>query len=699
MQFSKYLCVCVCLLPVSGWAAWSDKVEPSRYDFGGIGLIQMPTARMATDGDVSFNYTRIDPYIFGAVNLQPVPWMNATIRYVNVTNRAYGPESLSGDQHYKDKGVDAKFRIWQESYYMPDIAVGFRDLGGTGLFSSEFINATKRVGPFDITMGFGWGYMGSAGDLSNPFCRASSKMCTRGSNGSSDVTRAGKVNFDDFFRGQRTSVFGGIEYQTPWEPLSVKLEFDGNDYQNEPRDNNQDQSSRWNVALNLKPARFMNVQLAYERGNTFAFGVTLHANIVNDVVKYKHDPAPKPLKAVATSSDNQDWDKIAKEFADNAGLKPEAIYQSPHALTVVGTQTKYRDRKDADRRSAAVAYNSTGSETRQFRMIEKEDGMEVTETHIGRDAFKKTHDGDYDFNQVSTFTATTNALPPEGKKVWHKPYDPLSFSLTPGLNQSMGGPDGFWLYQVILKGGANLQLTDNFALSGSLSVNMLNNYDKFKYDAPSNLPRVRTYIREYLTTSDIGVNDLQATYFGHPADNWYTQVYGGYLEYMYGGVGGEVLYRPLGSPLAVGVDMNAVRQRDFDERFGFRDYKTTTGHLNLYYQLPWEHITAELNIGRYLAKDKGATLTMIREFSNGFRIGAYATLTNVSSEEYGEGSFTKGIFISFPFDQITTTSTVGRGTLGWTPLTRDGGQKLIRKYELYNVVEQRGYNEIQARKQ
>lgn len=696
MQLYK-ICLAAGLLLPSAWAyaGWTDPVTPSWNDFGAIGLMQMPSARMAPDGDVSFNYSRIDPYIFGAVNLQPLPWLNASIRYVNITNRAYGPASLSGDQHYKDKGVDVKFRLWKEGYYTPDISVGLRDLGGTGLFSSEFINATKRVGPFDLTLGMAWGYMGSAGDVSNPFCHESDRFCTRGSVNNIDDT--GKFSFSSFFSGKKAAIFGGVEYQTPWQPLTLKVELDGNDYQHEPKNNNQPQSSRINYGLNLKATRYMNLQLAYERGNTLSFGVTLHTNVTQDVVELKHDPAPEPLKTAATKPGETDWDKVAKELANNAGLEPKSIYKSKHGLTVVGQQTKYRDRRKADERTAAIAYNATDEQTRQFRVVEQKQGQDITETRISRERFKKVHDHDYDFNTRPQLAYVDNAEPIQGKKVWQKGYQPLSFSLTPGLNQSIGGPDGFYLYQVILKGGANLQLTDNFSLSGSISANMFNNFDKFKYDAPSKLPRVRTYIREYLTTSNFGVNDLQATWFAHPTTNLYTEVYGGYLEFMYGGIGGEMLYRPLGSRWAIGANVNAVKQRDFNQRFGFRDYHTVTGHLNLYYQMPWDGITAELDIGRYLAKDKGATLTVSRQFSNGFIMGAYATITDVSSEDYGEGSFTKGIYISFPFDQITTTSTVNRGTVSWTPLTRDGGQKLIRKYHLYDVTEQRGFNEVQAR--
>ena len=42
------------------------------------------------------------------------------------------------------------------------ISLGFRDLMGTGLFDSEYIVGSKRVGPFDFTLGMGWGNMGRA---------------------------------------------------------------------------------------------------------------------------------------------------------------------------------------------------------------------------------------------------------------------------------------------------------------------------------------------------------------------------------------------------------------------------------------------------------------------------------------------------------------------------------------------------------
>lgn len=39
---------------------------------------------------------------------------------------------------------------------------------------------------------------------------------------------------------------------------------------------------------------------------------------------------------------------------------------------------------------------------------------------------------------------------------------------------------------------------------------------------------------------------------------------------------------PVGSPVALGVDLHQVRKRDYEMLFGLRDYETTTGHVSVY---------------------------------------------------------------------------------------------------------------------
>ena len=49
---------------------------------------------------------------------------------------------------------------------------------------------------------------------------------------------------------------------------------------------------------------------------------------------------------------------------------------------------------------------------------------------------------------------------------------------------------------------------------------------------------------------------------------------------MFGGIGGEVLYRPFNKDYSLGLSTAPFKQRDYDQRFSFRDYETTTGHFS-----------------------------------------------------------------------------------------------------------------------
>ena len=93
-----------------------------------------------------------------------------------------------------------------------------------------------------------------------------------------------------------------------------------------------------------------------------------------------------------------------------------------------------------------------------------------------------------------------------------------------------------------------------------------------------------------------------------------------------------------------------------------------------------------LSVGRYLAKDLGATLDMSRTFENGVSVGAWVTRTNVSAVQFGEGSFDKGMYLRIPFDVMTTTRSGDTANLVYNPLTRDGGARLNRSFTLFGAT-------------
>jgi len=283
-----------------------------------------------------------------------------------------------------------------------------------------------------------------------------------------------------------------------------------------------------------------------------------------------------------------------------------------------------------------------------------------------------------------------NAPTPRNDDVLYRaPIKRFDQSFALAYAQNLGGPDAFLLYQIAAIYNIDFHFTPNLWWSGVASVDLLDNYDKFKYDAPSDLPRVRTDVRKYITSSTVTMPVFQLTGTQQLGHDLYGMAYAGMLESMFGGVGGEVLYRPFGERWAIGSDINWVKQRGYDQDFSFRGYHVVTGHVTGYFDLGYKDVLVAVSAGRYLAGDWGATVDVSREFRNGVRMGAYATKTNVSAAQFGEGSFDKGIYVSIPFDLMLPRSTLSRATFVWDPLIRDGGASLGRRYSLYSLTSDR----------
>ena len=185
----------------------SDYYSNSQSTYGGIGLIQIPTARFSNDGEFSFGISTESPYNRLYAKVQFFPWMETVLRYTEGTHQPYNPGSK---QTWKDKGLDAKFRLFKEGDIAPEIALGFLDLGGTGAFSSEYIVASKRFNNVDFTLGIGWGRLGQRDNITNPREWFSGDPDARGGY----ETLGGTLNLGRFFSGE-TAIFGGLEYFTP----------------------------------------------------------------------------------------------------------------------------------------------------------------------------------------------------------------------------------------------------------------------------------------------------------------------------------------------------------------------------------------------------------------------------------------------------------------------------------------------------
>ena len=655
---------------------------------GGVGLWQVPTARMAADGSLSVNYTDNEEYRFWSASLQLFPWMESTVRYTDARTRLYSDvPSFSGSQTLKDKGIDVKFRLLEESYYLPNVAVGFMDIGGTGWFASEYITASKAFGPFDFHLGLGWGYLGTGDNLSNPFCKFSDSYCNRVSGFSG---RGGLVEFDKFFTGS-TSLFGGIEYLTPIDGLRLKLEYEAKNYKND-RAGSLIQDSLWNIGAVYQWQDF-DFSLNYQRGNTIGFGMSYKFNM-HTVSQSKIDNPPRPLfdTQPAASMEELDRTRLYNDLYSQGGFTLSATHTSDNQMTFYGMQLNYRQKDEAIERVGRIIASELPNNISKYSIVETTGAVPMLETVIDAEAFKSAARLESLENNIKssyvrqdTKIATLDNFKPS------KTSGPF-YSVDSFWIQTFGSPEDFYLYQggLFLSGGYAFK---NFSAISSIKATLVENFDKFTFkvdNQDTSVPRVRTFAREYVTRSKVTMETAYVSWFDRVAENTYAQAYAGYLEGMFGGVGGEILYRPVDSNVALGLDVNYVQQRSYENDWDFFDYKVLTGHATLYWQpsfLPDTQI--KLSAGQFLAKDKGINIDFAKRFDSGIIVGAYAAFTNVSADEYGEGSFTKGFYISLPFELFTLEPARGRGKLPWIPIARDGGQMLNRPVELRNLTELR----------
>jgi len=226
-------------------------------------------------------------------------------------------------------------------------------------------------------------------------------------------------------------------------------------------------------------------------------------------------------------------------------------------------------------------------------------------------------------------------------------------------------------------------ISDNFFFSSNIKYTIKDNFGDLRYKPVDIYPaQVRSDVKEYLKNFEnrFIIGRAQFDYHITPIKNNHIMLSAGILEEMFSGYGLEYLYFNNSKNYAVGFELFNVKKRDYELRFGNLDYQNVTGHLNFYYRnykiIPFD---AKVSYGEYLAGDVGATFEISRSFSNGAKFGVFASFTDVTTEQFGEGTFDKGIFFNIPIYKNFVNYT-------WRPLTKDPGAKLNRKNTLNDLL-------------
>jgi hypothetical protein len=637
-SLKKYFLLVVTFCNVS----FADNFETNIYNnHGVVGLINTPTARFFDESVHGITFYDGTPDQKITLSSNPYDWMEASFFYTNIQGKPYPGYEF---QDYKDKGFNIKLRLKKEGI-LPAIAIGLNDFAGTGYYSSEYIVSSYGIKNFDFHLGLGWGQLNGADKkIKNPLGYIKDSFYDRPL-GTKD--RGGSINLSQYFSDEKASPFYGISYLYN-KNLLLKFEKDPI-LVNGPRMPYEQRESEFSVGLDYFFNDNFSLGASFERGGFFSMKFV-----------YKNDPEKSiknyEYKKAEIQTNDSSITKLVKNLEEN-GIGVNKITETSRSLGLELTQFIHSD----------------------ISLVEQIIKEASRESGINKNIKKDIKISDLDaINEIDeTFQRRAKIIYERDRK--------QIFNTNTGLRfrPFLASREEFFKGALLIENDSEIILKENLFFNMNLKYSIANNFDDLRFPPIDTFPaQVRSDIKQYLKNMDGGVLIGRAQLDYHYSHNQYNHfmVTGGILEDMFSGYGAEYLYFKPNTNYSLGFEVFHVKKRDYDWGLGHLDYKNTTYSANLYYRnyglIPFD---MKLSFGEYLAGDKGSTIEFSRRFKSGVSFGAFATFTDVSTEDFGEGSFDKGIFFNIPIYGNFINYT-------WRPLTKDPGAKLIRRNSLHDLL-------------
>jgi opacity protein-like surface antigen len=653
---------------------------------GATGLIDMPSGEAQDDATFSFSTSVVGSVSRATLSFQITDRLSASFRFQ--TWRDWNTLFPAEEEKFSDKSLDIRYLLLKESTYLPSLTIGLNDFTGQGLFSSEYIAATKSFGErFKVTAGLGWGRLGSSGSIGQPF----------GDRPPLADDDRGQPNVEQWFRGD-AAPFAGIEYKLT-DTWTFKAEYSSDDYVLED-----------DIRGIIERDSPFNFGLEYQKGPNIRYGVySLYGSEIGFAFHLVLDPKNRatggvmgaaPVAVKARPSRSADPDAYDGGWVTQADAGPllrknlskrlavDGIVIEDLAYTATTVQIRIRNNRiDAGSqvigRTARALSHVMPASVEVFEIVPVVNGIGASKVTIRRSDLEQLEFAPDNASALRQRVTVSDAGAfPAGGIGDDGLYPRFTWSLKPAFRMSepLKGDLGLRL-------AASYDIRPGLVLSGSIYGRLVGNVDRSGEMSDSVLPHVRSDGSRYTKFGNPALETLTLAWYARPGKDLFSRVTIGYLERMHAGVSGEVLWKPVDSRLALGAELNYSKQRDTDGGFGFDeyDYDIVTGHVSAYYDFGNGYV-GQLDVGRYLAGDVGATVSIDRVFVNGWRVGAFATVTDASASEFGEGGFDKGIRFSVPLNWALGNQT--RNTIGATlrPNIGDGGARLDVNGRLYDSI-------------
>lgn len=652
----------------------------------------MPSAYMEPAGTIRAGISTADPYAHSYLSVQAAEALNVTLRQTAEIS------SLRDDAKRLYPGIDLKLRLAEEDRFTPEISLGLMGATGHRRMAGEYLALSKRFHDFTMTGGLGWGRYGGNAGFKNPLGLISTHF-DRHRDNDGNMPNGPK----DWFTGSDIGLFGGVEYAGFIDGLSVKLDYGADHYSAEKSAFDYDAPAPWAIGLNYSPVDNVDLGLGLIGGQKIMATLNLKTALQKWPGREQKKDATPTLDTSRIGrydADAMQYDRVRKSASRLFDIRSNK-HSARARMEASPGQALPRDLGRAARNIA----NHAGKDIEEILITPNVLGLNGPTIRIMRKDLEQAvlrHQGS---PQEIWRKASLNAPVPEdlqdndahGLNARRRAFMP-QLTLILDTQMSLSEEDSGILYRTGLIADLKHQTRRHWVTGASLRLEGPDNLDRIGHLRPAALFPVRSDIAQFAKAT-VSVERLYNAYlrsFGK--GDWHVMAASGYLEEMYAGFGGEILYRPHGKTYALGAEAWQSFRREPDSKWGLglNGDHVLTGHLKTWYEIPETDLTIGLKAGRYLGQDLGGTLSLTREMQNGVKIEAFATATNRADFDLFGGTthLYSGLRLTMPLGNVPYVPRGSHARLHAAPMGRDMGQVLDSPLPLYDLTTPFSYRAI-----
>ena len=633
--------------------------------------METPTARVLESGTFRVGVGYIDPYLYYYGAVSPLRGLEIDGHITEVLGTETGKDNPAwkGYGNFKDKYVGLKYQFLREGKYWPALALGIMDPHGTRVYAGQYLVASKKIFPFDFTIGFGNGKFGKK------------PLPSTGDGWKLEIFENPREWWND------AQVFGGIEFHPkPW--LSFMVEYNPIKYEAQTQDPAQAKyfkdavPSKINFGMRYKPFDWAQLDLSYQRGNQFGANLALCFNLDNQLIPIFDMPYKE--------QEQYRYNPLAERISRGlylSGFRDIGVKISGSEIRVQAANVRYFYNMKAMGVLLKVLDQILPSEIQKIQVVLTERGIPMISFSTLRDDLRGFQTEVFkvpDF--VSLSRLQTNVYSTLDAKILHRRY--FDYGIKPEFQTFLNDPSGFFKGRAGVAAWVSLQPWKgaNFTVGAEAYA-----WNDISSSVPAFPDPVRSDIVSYLE-KDVAVSNVMFEQILKTRYEIYGKVAAGLLEIEYAGLDAEMATTLLGGRILAGLGGSLVKKRDPSNPFKLTNndwddnYKTAFFNTRVNFQALEMYV--DVKAGRFLAGDKGARVTVTKSFLNGVQLAAWYSFTDTSifTDQYNNGYHDKGISISIPLRLFLGRDSRTLYTYSISPWTRDVAQDISHRTALFDFI-------------